>query len=300
MTAIPTTPAVYRSAREQGFTILEILLAVAILTLGLLGILALFPVAIESGKTSIEKTNAVLIAQSVEQAIREGLQHRKGQAKDGRFTYFIFQHDGVKDPVPRLRTEAKSSEDYFILLPESGTDRNAAPQPRLKAYEAGKVFVYPETDGLSWTAKFEDGFEQELSDESGSLPNGGGNPVKADDDADDNEDGDNFEVLRTYQLGSEMLPEGYDQYDYTEEQLDAIAAMRGYSFAFSIRRAFNDSSLGLHAPVSLPTEPSTAKQDHLIIPGNELFEVTVMVYRSFRPKIPDLKPIYTSRFLVHK
>ena len=71
--------------REAGFTIMEILIAAAILVVGLLGILALFPVAVNTGKRSIEDTNAVLIAQSVESALREGLAQRKGQSKDGKW-----------------------------------------------------------------------------------------------------------------------------------------------------------------------------------------------------------------------
>ena len=92
--------------REEGFTILEILIAVAIRVIGLLGILALFPVAIDTAKRTIQETNAVLIAQSVEQAIREGLAFRKGHSKE-KWTYFILEHDGLfgdvlpKDRLPR-------------------------------------------------------------------------------------------------------------------------------------------------------------------------------------------------------
>ena len=39
---------------DQGFTILEILLAVVILTVGLLGLLAVFPVAMRSGKQAVD------------------------------------------------------------------------------------------------------------------------------------------------------------------------------------------------------------------------------------------------------
>ena len=67
---------------SAGFTILEIMIAVAILTIGLMGILALFPVAIETSRVTIQDTNGVLIAQSVEQAIRGGarvIQYRDKQ-----------------------------------------------------------------------------------------------------------------------------------------------------------------------------------------------------------------------------
>ena len=66
-----------------GFTLLEIMISVVILVIGLLGILALFPVAIHSGEVTIDQTTASLVAQSVEQAIREGMHHRRAQTKDG-------------------------------------------------------------------------------------------------------------------------------------------------------------------------------------------------------------------------
>ena len=47
-----------RRATNEGFTILEILLAVVILTVGLLGLLAVFPVAMRTGKQAVETTNA--------------------------------------------------------------------------------------------------------------------------------------------------------------------------------------------------------------------------------------------------
>ena len=43
-----------RARRRDGFTILEIMIATAILTLGLAGILALFPVAIHTGKQIVD------------------------------------------------------------------------------------------------------------------------------------------------------------------------------------------------------------------------------------------------------
>jgi prepilin-type N-terminal cleavage/methylation domain-containing protein len=53
------------SLRRRGFTILEIMIATAILTLGLVGILALFPVAIDSAKKIMDRSTAVTIAKSV-------------------------------------------------------------------------------------------------------------------------------------------------------------------------------------------------------------------------------------------
>ncbi|RME87870.1 MAG: prepilin-type N-terminal cleavage/methylation domain-containing protein, partial [Planctomycetota bacterium] len=51
--------------KSKGFTILEILISIVILTVGILGILAIFPKAIESASKSIEDTYSGIIAQSV-------------------------------------------------------------------------------------------------------------------------------------------------------------------------------------------------------------------------------------------
>ena len=58
----PEARQVRMSLRRRGFTILEIMIATAILTLGLVGILALFPVAIYSGKQIVERSSASVIA----------------------------------------------------------------------------------------------------------------------------------------------------------------------------------------------------------------------------------------------
>ena len=137
-----------RHLQEKGFTILEILLAVVILTVGLLGLLAVFPVAMKSGKKAVETTNAVIIAQSVEQAIREGLSDHKAQSPDGRWTYFLFNHDGVTDRLPPKIEDANPGSDYYILLPSSDPDRKSSMR-RTEFWERGKTFVFPETDGLS-------------------------------------------------------------------------------------------------------------------------------------------------------
>ena len=84
----------------SGFTILEILLAVVILTVGLLGLLAVFPVAMDSGRRAVESTNAVIITQSVEQAIRDGLKQHKGQSRDCLLYTSPSPRDGLLSRMP--------------------------------------------------------------------------------------------------------------------------------------------------------------------------------------------------------
>ncbi|MEE8143529.1 MAG: hypothetical protein V3T77_10555 [Planctomycetota bacterium] len=283
--------------RNQGFTILEILLAVAILVIGLFGVLALFLAAIESGKATIQDTNAILIAQSVEQTLRQGLQHRKAQNKSGQREFFIFEHKGLykhsalPDRLPRKIADARPGADYFILLP-SIEARTKSPMPRDRAYEQGSIFIYPETDGKSWEMEI-DGYTVDYEDDSGSMPNGNGDPKKADDDGDDwQEEGLPYPthvIHATYNVSSTLLPQS--EYDDEEGELGNVAQdpFHQYSFAFAIRRAYHDASLG----VEMPT-------DRRFIPANELFEVQILVFRSFAPGTTHAEPIYTARVLVNR
>ncbi|MEC9476082.1 MAG: hypothetical protein VX764_03500 [Planctomycetota bacterium] len=286
-----------RHLQEKGFTILEILLAVVILTVGLLGLLAVFPVAMRSGKKAVETTNAVIIAQSVEQGIREGLADHKAQSPDGRWTYFLFNHDGVTDPLPPKIEDANPGADYYILLPSSDPDRKSAMR-RTEFWERGKTFVFPETDGLSWVVT-DSGQEREVFDESSSsAPNGRGNPMQADDDNDDfiqeiwSADGETllnsyetYEVRRVYRLSNRFFDaELAEDYNITDD--DPISQ---YSFAFTIRPAKQDGSLDLKYP-----------DDPNFTPAGELFEVDILVFRSFREGSKLATPFYQSQILVHK
>ncbi len=58
---------------RNGFTLIEILIAMTVLVVGLVGILALFPVGIKSGTESVEDTNAAIIASSVHHALTNAL-----------------------------------------------------------------------------------------------------------------------------------------------------------------------------------------------------------------------------------
>lgn len=282
-----------RTGRRAGFTILEIMIATGILVIGLLGLLGLFPVAMRSGTITIEETNAMLIAKSVEQAIREGVQNRKAQdLETGRYTYFLFQHDGVKDPLPRKITDASPSSDYYILFP-SPDDTSRQAMGRNEAYQRGKTFVFPETDGLEWTAVTAGIPETFTDEESGADPNGNGNPNLADDDRDDYEDDatgePDYEVYRTYTLSNRFLDTlGLEEED--EESGYDPDPISQYSFAFTLRPAFRDASQNRRDP----TEGD-------LIPAGELYESEILVFRSFRKGTTGARePILRKTILVHR
>jgi len=232
-----------------GFTILEIMIATAILTVGLVGILALFPVAIHSGKQIIQKSMAVVIAESVSDSIREGMRNNLRYLRKGEVThaYFVFRHDGVKDEVPTRTEMERPDKDYYILLPRF---RPRAQFPdRLSSGRASKVFLYPEADGNA---------------------NGNGDAFIADDDGDDLKeqlsDGtqrNKVLVEKTYQVGRYLPAEDAIGETILDDQ--RIETLKQYSFAFTIQVSLYDTNLSL--------------VDRFFEPGNKLYQVRVMVFQ---------------------
>ena len=241
--------------RRGGFTLLEIMIATGILTIGLASIVALFPVALNVGRQVIETSNAVVIAQSVAEAIRDGMRNRKRYSRDGNHVYFVFNHDGVEKSVPSDPKLEKPRDDYYILLPRYRAGRKfsggSMRDRRFRAIERAKTFVYPETDR--------------------QRPNGNGNAFRADDDSDDDGDDHRFtlRVEKTYWLGKVLNPDGIPEssvlLDIKREVLEQ------YSFAFAITPSYFDADIS---------------QVREFEPGNQLYNVRVMVFRSF-PKDPE-------------
>lgn len=130
-------------SRKKGFTIIEILIAIVILTVGILGILAIFPKAIESASKSIEDTYAGVIAQSVMDSVKTGIRETKVTRLDsGKTTkYFLMQHDGIgfrSSPTKKINTLIFSGSttnfadlsDYqgSVVLPIGSNDRFLYPK----------------------------------------------------------------------------------------------------------------------------------------------------------------------------
>jgi len=259
-----------RDESAAGFTLIEILIATSILTLGLVGILALFPVAIKAGRSVVEKSNAVVIAQSVVDAIRSGVRNSKGLSKPGH-AYFVLRHDGVMDKVPSDPKRVSPKDDYYILLPRYKTGAKFAgtseTKRRAESLRRGRIFIFPETD---------------------SRPNGGGNALLADNDGADFTERlksgatrKTFRVEKVYRLGRKLIPGGDPEGDdFTEAFLSrsdvlrdmAIETLRQYSFAIKVRNSFYDAD---------------ASEDASYMPANKLYHFTVMIYRGFPDR--DLK-----------
>lgn len=132
-----------RPLRWVGFTIIEILIAIVVLVLGITGIIALFPTAIESGNQTVEDSYAAAITQSVVDAITVGIREARyvydinidPAVVGDEWTYFIFTHDGVIDPIPQqpelyssgVQTQATAG-GYSVNVRTGPTGASATPR----------------------------------------------------------------------------------------------------------------------------------------------------------------------------
>jgi hypothetical protein len=319
---------------------MEILIAISILLVGIVGVISLFPVAIKVGGEAITDSLAANLARSVEEAMRAAIKNRKvaytlqGDRKHV-LAYFIYENDGVydtkaygmgkirRDPVPAnaasvLRSEGMRDAPYgsawaldsVILLPCDNSKNadmgigyrgSSERDSRRNAYLAGKVFVFPEGD-------------PEESPGARTSPNGDGNPDRADDDKDDfSEDSPDKEyvaewsakllpneewplrVTRTYRFGTRVSGDAENGPAGTNTTLYSIAPEEpgkeedpylNYSYAFAIRRAFEDGNM------------STGGRTYA--PANELFEVKLMVFKAFTRDTKHADPVYTATFLLSR
>jgi type II secretory pathway pseudopilin PulG len=268
----------YRLGGRCGFTILEIMIATAILTLGLVSVLALFPAAIHTGKQVMDLSSSVVVAESVAEAIRESLRNqiRSIERSNGTNRYFVFSHDGVLDVPPNDRKQERPNKDYFILLPRFPAGRGFSGRNdkgrRSQAFKAGKVFVYPETDP--------------------NMNGGQGDARLADNDGDDYRGQfsngrlyNDIHISKTYKLG-QTLP-GLDDVGVKVLEDQQIETLKQYSFAFAVRVSFKDSNGSLN--------------DSQFAPSNHLYNFHVLIFRNFLPPAPDERhqePVFEASFEV--
>jgi type II secretory pathway pseudopilin PulG len=107
-------PGRFRSGGRDGLTLIEILLSIIVMALGLVGILALFPPAMQAANESMEETQAAILGGSVCQALVSAMRNAVADPQTGEVTVYL-AHD----------LEAGSQKGRFeFVLPKS--DPNAA------------------------------------------------------------------------------------------------------------------------------------------------------------------------------
>ncbi|MBI4833889.1 MAG: prepilin-type N-terminal cleavage/methylation domain-containing protein [Planctomycetes bacterium] len=128
---------------NKGLTLLEILMAVVILLLGLVGILSLFPAGIRSTNESVEERMAAFVADSVKEALN--IAARSSNPEDtvnNKPAKLKFTHDGLEEKSSPFEFTLPLPSDpavlrYFVYTPE-GT-KELTPDAE-RTYKPKKIF----------------------------------------------------------------------------------------------------------------------------------------------------------------
>lgn len=273
----PAAPAVTPLARRRrGFTLIEILIALVIVSIGLIGILALLTSSLRAAGEIVEDSIASTVARSVYESLREGTRKRGFIVRDGTnyVRGFVFIHEGIKDSggetaPPTVPTKLDDTtqlgvlraSDFAVFLP---------PEPTTGL---DKIFVYPRPDG----AATENAANTDDSNSTDTNIHGQVLPLK---------------IKRTYQLKEH--PDKPAPNDVLEQ----------YSFAFAIQRALSPrlTDAGTGAPIGWGTGPTL--DTSIFPPKNEsrqdgLYQVEVMVFRNFEatPQARTHEPVNGGRFV---
>lgn len=256
--------------RRRGFTIIEVLVAIVIVTIGLLAVIALLAQSVKVAGEVVEDSFAATLARSVYDSLREGATKRpflvdeSGNLVRG----FVFVHDGVVDgggsfTPPALpasmndtgRLNALRGSDFAVFLPAG------SPYPA----PAEVYFVFPRPTGASaenaWVAPSggqDDSFYSlnPVSTRKTPKPNFAGVPNR-------------FDIQRIYQLRNRptapppgALPDAGDQ----------------YGFAVALRRASAPTLVQGAGPITWNAGNTPPNQT---APQDGLYQVEVMVFRNF-------------------
>lgn len=127
---------------SKGFTIIEILIAMVVLSLGLLGILGVFPAGIKKTAEIVEDSNAAMIAESSRNAMELALQNAR--IDDGADKGFIYLGEGV-DALMEERGNVPPVD--ITLLDGTPPSINKAADYWVKLpYNNGEEYLYPRFD----------------------------------------------------------------------------------------------------------------------------------------------------------
>jgi hypothetical protein len=78
---------------DRALTLVEILLSILVLMIGVLGILSLFPTAMQTGRETADERHAINLAESVKHAVSTGIRFRITDPADPNFGKVLVLHD---------------------------------------------------------------------------------------------------------------------------------------------------------------------------------------------------------------
>ncbi|MFH1422678.1 MAG: prepilin-type N-terminal cleavage/methylation domain-containing protein [Planctomycetota bacterium] len=229
--------------RNSGFTVLEILIALVVLSFGLLGILAVFPIGIQKTGEVIQDTISAIVAESVRDSIELGL-NRARIMDENENIGFIYLGEGVKK---LLEDEKKSLPAHINNIANIALDydKTAAYWVQLPIGK-DKKYLYPRKDSNDF----------EIGPRTPAPRN-------------------NPRVLRVFPVGADVLKivDGIDPDDKSvkltpTERRDAERdPIHHYSYAFTLEEAMIDTNGD--------DIPDSTSSDH------SLYKLIIYVYRNF-------------------
>jgi type II secretory pathway pseudopilin PulG len=269
--------------RIRGFTILEILIAVVVISVGLIGVLALLGQSLKRSGKTVEEGFAMTLGRSVLAALRDGSRERAFMVDDASgktVKGFVWMHVGIEtvDPNPPPPPPSQASDltkvrksDYVVFLPPK-----KSPDPFF-------VFPRPAADPTSENTSDADDYD-------GSVPAGG--TIRND-----------FKITRVFRVPP---PDGL------ETRVPADNSVQ-YGFAIAIQRAKTPNVLD---PTDKPLDfaftspgPTLGNIDTSVFPPklpadtsfqDGLYSIEVMIFRNFEANAsaPSHQPIQRYRGLL--
>lgn len=285
----------------RGLTLVEILIAIVIVSVGIIGILALVTATLKSSGVIIESSFASTIGRSVYESLRMGARQRSFIVPQGTKYYrgFCFVHDGVLDTISGTPTFAPPiapqpanpdatlwdgllRSDFAVFLP------SAPPTGGTGGGNGEKIFVYPRPTASKADGTVDDtqtkAENQGETDDSFTTPHAGygGNSVV-------------YDIRRIYNLRNRPAS-GATATGVTPTLAQGDAADQ-YGFAFTVRRAVAPL---LYDPATNAGQPFMASNGALdkamyppgaqvggvtdptrVVYVDGLYQVEVMVFRNF-------------------
>jgi prepilin-type N-terminal cleavage/methylation domain-containing protein len=255
--------------RRSGFTLIEVLIAIVIVTIGLLAVIALLTHSVQVSGEVVEDSFAATLARSVYDALRQGASKRAFVVREnGNLVRgFVFVHDGVVDGAnytpPSLPVNATDvgalnalrSSDFAIFLPQGSFYPSPTevyflfPRPGGAAAENA---WFPPVGGMDDSFYPQNPVLQRRTAPADSM----GVPTR-------------FDVQRIYWLKNRpnvpppgAMPDAFYQ----------------YGFAIALRRASAPVLVQRGAPIGWTPANSPPRQS---APQDGLYQAEVMVFRNF-------------------